>query len=193
MPRARRAPPAAPGSSPPPGCTGSPPRACAAPATRRACGIEPGARVPASSQQLPEIEVVALQARVEGLAVAAEIDLVELLAEAAHVGRRARRIEEREHRAIELEALAGEVVAVRIVVDHHDGPGATDEVPARERREPSRDDRVHRLARSVDAAEPGVLARHAAALLPRLHRSERHEVVARPHEARLGMAREKPL
>ena len=80
-----------------------------------------------------------------------------------------------------------------IVVEHHERPGAGDEVPARERSEAPLSARVHRLARSVDAAEPRVDAGLAAALLPDLHRAESHQVVPRPHELRVRVALEQPL
>src|SRR5258708_39080333 len=111
----------------------------------RACGM--GRSASRSSQQLAEIEVVTLQARIERLAVTAEIDAVELVPEAAEIGPGARRIEEREHRAIELEALVGKVAAGRVVVEHHHLPRAGDEMPPGARPPAPRGGRSQRLPR----------------------------------------------
>ena len=46
------------------------------------------------------------------------------------------------------------------------------------------------MTKALVTVSPGWDPRDAAALLPRLHRAEGHEVVARPHEARAGKSLE---
>src|SRR6185437_10375533 len=138
-------------------------------------------------------EVVALELRVLHLAVAAEVDAVEAVAESLDVTFRERRRELREHRALQLEALVREVAAMMVVVDHHQRPRAGDEVAAGERGQAPRFDRFERLGRGIDAAEPRVRAWLAATLFPGRHGAKGHQVVPRPYEPGMWIALIKPF
>src|SRR5262247_4395887 len=116
-------------------------------------------------QQLREVEIVALEAGILDLAVAAEVDGVEAVAEALDVALRELRGEFREHRALQLEPFVGKVAAVMIIVEHYQRPRTGDEVAAGERGQAPRFDRFERLGRGVDAAEPRVGTGFPAALL----------------------------
>src|SRR5215475_9477929 len=79
-------------------------------------------------QQLPKTEVVALELRIPPFAVAVELDAIKAAAETLDVAVGERRRELREHRPPQLEAFVGEIAAVMVVVEHHQRPGAGDEV-----------------------------------------------------------------
>src|SRR5271166_3174578 len=72
-----------------------------------------------SFQQLPEAEVVALELRILHLAVAAEIDPVEAIAEPLDITVRELRSELRKHRLLQFKSFVGEVAAMMVVVNHH--------------------------------------------------------------------------
>src|SRR5262245_24712773 len=117
-------------------------------------------------QQLREVEIVALEAGILYLAVAAEVDGVEATAEALDVALRELRGEFGEHRALQLEPFVGEVAAVMIVVEHHQRPRAGDEVAAGERGQAPRFDPLNH------ASAPGLPPRFSkAAMAPNAIRS----------------------
>src|SRR5262245_23640190 len=105
-------------------------------------------------EQLPKTEVVALELRIPHFAVAVEVDAIKAAAETLDVAVGERRREFCEHRPPQLEPFVGEIAAVMVVIDHHQRPGAGDEVAASERGQPPRFHRFERLGRGVDAAEP---------------------------------------
>src|SRR5262245_6811808 len=159
----------------------------------RTTGKRAWPRSKSGRQQLREVEIVALEAVILYLAVAAEVDGVEATAEALDVALRELRGEFGEHRALQLEPFVGEVAAVMIVVEHHQRPRAGDEVAAGERGQAPRFDRFERLGRGVDAAEPRIRAGLAAALLQGGYGAERHQVVARPDELGIGVIPVEPF
>src|SRR5262249_40741280 len=139
-------------------------------------------------QQLPKAEVLALELRIPHFAVATEAAPTKAAAETLDVAVGKQRRELREHRPPQLEPFVGKIAAVMVVVNHHQRPGAGDEVAAGERGQPPRFHRFERLGRGVDAAEPRVHAGLAAALFPGRHRAERHQIVARPDELDIRIA-----
>src|SRR5262245_38964729 len=88
----------------------------------RTTGKRAWPRSKSGRQQLREVEIVALEAVILHLAVAAEVNGVEAVAEALDVALRELRGEFGEHRALQLEPFVGEVAAVMIVVEHHQRP-----------------------------------------------------------------------
>src|SRR2546423_6195045 len=131
-------------------------------------------RLMCSPQQLRKAEVIALELRIPRLAVTAEVNTIEAAAESLDITVCELRSELREHGALQLEPFVGEVAAVMIVVNHHQRPRARDEVAACEGGQAPRFNRLERLGRCIDAAEPRVHSGLAATLFPGCHGAERH-------------------
>src|SRR5262249_16218095 len=89
-------------------------------------------------QQLPKTEVVAPELRIPPFAVVAEVDAIKAAAETLDIAVGKQRRELCEHRPPQLEPFVGEIAAVMVVVNHHQRPGAGDEVAAGERGQPPR-------------------------------------------------------
>ena len=66
-------------------------------------------------------------------------------------------------------------------------------MPAHQHAQTPVDPRPQGLGRAVDRAEQGIAPRHLAQGLERLHGAERHLVVGRPHQARVGVALQQHL
>src|SRR5262245_64395622 len=88
----------------------------------RTTGKRAWPRSKSGRQQLREVEIVALEAVILHLAVAAEVNGVEAVAAALDVALRELRGEFGEHRALQLEPFVGEVAAVAVVIDQPQRP-----------------------------------------------------------------------
>src|SRR5262245_53813839 len=88
-------------------------------ASRGVCCLQIAARSGLWLQQLRETEVVALELRISHLAIAPKIDSIKAAAKSLQVTVRRLRRKLRKHRPPQLEAFVGEVVAVMVVINHH--------------------------------------------------------------------------